>query len=330
MKIFIGRSLVLPALCAAALGLAGCGRGTPKPAPVAAAAGGTERSIVVFVPGFMAGSPIYAMLAEGVQRGAADYQARNPGGGAVKVTVIEGGVNQAEWEPRITALAAGGAYDLIVSSNPSLPVIAAGVSVKFPGQKFLLLDGELAGNPAIYSLRYNQREQAYMAGHLAALAARDLAAAGGPGAGKIGLVAGQEYPAMTNIILPAYREGARAADPACTVDFRVVGNWYDAAKGAELAADMIRGGAGLILCVAGGANEGVVQAAVEAGAKVVWFDITGSGSRPGVGAGSATLRQDRAAYEKTLLYLEGSLPFGSAELVGAAGGYVDFVEDDPL
>jgi simple sugar transport system substrate-binding protein len=289
-----------------------------------------ERSIVVFVPGFMAGSPIYAMLAEGVERAAAEYRGRNPGGPGLKVTVIEGGTNQAEWEPKITALAAGGAYDLIVSSNPSLPAIVAEVSARFPRQRFLLLDGELAGNPAVYSLRYDQREQAYLAGHLAALAARDLSAAGGPGAGKIGLVAGQEYPAMTGIILPAYREGALAADPSARVDFRVVGNWYDAARGAELAADMIRNGAGVILSIAGGANEGVLQAAAEAGAKMVWFDINGYAIRPGVVVGSAILRQDRAAYEKTLLYLEGTLPFGSAELVGAAGGYVDFVEDDPL
>jgi simple sugar transport system substrate-binding protein len=278
----------------------------------------------------MAGSPIYAMMAEGVQRAAEDYRAQRPGAPGVKVTLIEGGTNQAEWEPKITALAAGGTYDLIVSSNPSLPAIAKTVSEKFPRQRFLLLDGELGGNPMIYSLRYNQREQAYMAGHIAALVAGDLAAAGGPGGRKIGLVAGQEYPAMTGIILPAYRDGAQAADRDFSVDFRVVGNWYDAAKGAELAADMIRNGAAVILCIAGGANEGVIQAAAEAGARVIWFDINGYGIRPGVVAGSAILRQDRAAYETTLLFLEGARPFGSAELVGAAQGYVDFVEDDPL
>jgi simple sugar transport system substrate-binding protein len=290
-----------------------------------------EQTIAVFVPGFMAGSPIYAMLAEGVRQAAAEYNAANPGAPQAVVAVIEGGTNQAEWEPKISALAAGGAYNLIVSSNPSLPAIVSGVSEKFPRQKFILLDGELEGNPAVYSLRYNQREQAYMAGHIAALAAGELAAAGGPGTGKrIGLVAGQEYPAMNDIILPAYREGAQAAEPACSVDFRVLGNWYDAAKGAELAAEMIRGGAGTILCIAGGANEGIVQAAAEAGAKAVWFDINGYAIRPGTIVGSAILRQDRAAREKTLLYLEGALPFGKAELVGAAAGYVDFVEDDPL
>jgi simple sugar transport system substrate-binding protein len=46
-------------------------------------------------------------------------------------------------------------------------------------------------------------------------------------------------------------------------------------------------------------------------------------------AGSAVLYQDRAAYEQTMRYLEHRLPFGAAEMVGVADGYVDFIIDDP-
>ncbi|MDR2021478.1 MAG: BMP family ABC transporter substrate-binding protein [Treponema sp.] len=307
--------ILLP--CLAVLSLAVCARRQE-------ASSGQVPSIAVFIPGVMSGSPIYEMLAQGVERAAAEFSA--------EVAVIEGGVNQAEWESKLTALAAGGSYDLIVSSNPSLPALAQSVSARFPDQHFLLLDGAVQGNPRIYAMRYNQREQAYMAGHIAALTAADLAESGGPGrAGepRISLVAGQEYPVMNTIILPGYREGALAAAPGCTVDFRVVGNWFDAGKAAELAADMIRGGAGAILCIAGGANEGVLQAAAENGARVIWFDTNGYALRPGTVAGSSILRQDRAAYEKTRDYLEGRLPFGSSELVGVAEGYVDFIQDDP-
>jgi simple sugar transport system substrate-binding protein len=281
---------------------------------------GRAPAIGVFVPGVMSGSPIYEMLAQGVRRAAAEQE-------GVEVTVVEGGFNQAEWEPKLTAMTAGKSYDLIVSSNPSLPAIVKIVSAKFPDQRFLLLDGELAGNPRVYSLRYNQREQSYLAGHIAALEAAELS---GGAAVRIGLVAGQEYPAMNGVILPGYEEGGRAAVPECTVDFRVVGNWFDASKAAELAADMIRNGVKVILCVAGGANEGVVQTAWETGAKVVWFDTNGYAVRPGTVVGSAVLHQERAAYEKTRAFLQGVLPFGSAELTGVAGGYVDFIEDDPI
>ena len=294
-------------------------------------------SIGVFIPGVMAGSAIYEMLADGARKAAEDFAAANPGA-APSVTVIEGGFNQAEWEAKVTTLAASGSYDLIVSSNPSLPEIVSGVSVKFPSQKFLLLDAELTGNPNVYTLRYNQREQAYMAGYIAALASMEAMNGGGSGgipggipggAKKLGLVAAQEYPVMNNIILPGFAEGARAVDPGFSVDFRVVGNWFDAAKAAELAAAMIRGGAAVLLPIAGGAGHGVIQAASEAGAKIVWFDTNGYAIRPGTVIGSAILRQDRAAYEKVMLYLQGSLPFGKAEIAGIANGLVDFVQDDP-
>ncbi|WP_041610943.1 BMP family ABC transporter substrate-binding protein [Treponema primitia] len=302
-------------LTLAGLLLGGCG-GTKD----GAKSGGDTKtvSIGIFIPGVMSGSPIYEMLAQGVQRAAADKA-------GTEATVIEGGYNQAEWESRVTSMAASGDYDLIVSSNPSLPTIAEAVSAKFPQQRFLLLDGELSGNPMIYTLRYNQREQAYMAGYIAAL----ITEAAGPQVRKIGLVAAQEYPAMNKVILPGFGEGGRAVNPGYTVDFRLVGNWFDAERGAEIAQDMILGGVKVILGIAGGANEGVLQAASEAGAKVVWFDINGYALRPGVVVGSAILHQERAAYEQTRRFLEGSLPFGSAEMVGVADGYVDFIEDDP-
>jgi simple sugar transport system substrate-binding protein len=272
-------------------------------------------AVGVFVPGVMAGSPIYEMMAQGVQKACDEKD--------IPVTVVEAGYNQAEWESSLTSMAASGKYALIVSSNPSLPTIAASTSAKFPKQKFLLLDGELAGNSSIYTLRYDQREQFFMAGSIAGLTTMEHGEEK-----KVGLLVGQEYPAMNEIILPAYLEGAKAVDPDFSVDFRVLGNWFDAGKAAEIAADMFDRGSYAVLCVAGGANEGVVQAASERGAKAVWADTNGYSVRPGVVVGSSVVHQDKAAYEKTSLFLEGGLPFGKAETVGVKEGYVEFVQSD--
>jgi len=284
-------------------------------------------AIGVFVPGISSGSPVYEMLVEGVLSAVEEYNEKSGDSKKpfVTVTVIEGGYNQAEWENKITAMTASGSYSLIVSSNPSLPDIVSKVSQKFPQQHFLLLDGELKGNPRVYSLRYNQREQAYMAGYIAALETERYGAER-----KVGLVAAQEYPVMNNIILPGFLEGAKAVHPAYGVDFRIVGNWYDAAKAAELAADMIQGGVRVLLCIAGGANEGAVNAAKDRDAKVVWFDNNGYGIKPGTIIGSAVIRQDFAARTQILRYLAGNLPFGSCEIMGLSDGYVDFIQDDPL
>jgi simple sugar transport system substrate-binding protein len=283
--------------------------------------------IAVFIPGVRAGSAIYDMLASGVEEAVAEWQTAHNKQAALNV--IEGGYNQAKWEDEVTALAASGQYDVIISSNPSLPAIVADVLKKFPAQKFILFDGELPGNPSVYTLCYNQREQGYIAGYIAALVSDE---AGGPSSGpqKIGLIAGQEYPAMNDVILPAYLEGAKAVNGAYSVDFRVLGNWFDAQKAADLAQDMINGGVRVILAVSGGANEGILQTASEKGAKVVWFDTNGYALRPGVVVGSAVLHQDKAAREKTLAFLDGTLRFGNAEYAGIVEGYVDFVEDDPV
>ncbi|MCL2006887.1 MAG: BMP family ABC transporter substrate-binding protein [Treponema sp.] len=286
----------------------------------------TGPSILVFIPGVVAGSATYEMLEEGVRRAVDDYSAANPAANpAPTITVIEGGFNQAAWEGQIMTLAASGNYDLIASSNPSLPEIVSVVSRSFPEQKFLLLDAEMAGNPNVYSFRFNQREKTFMSGYLAALVSLEER----PDSRRIGFVAAQEYPVLNDILLPGFIEGAQAVDPGFTVDFRVVGNWFDAARAAELAAGMIRDGVTAILPIAGGASHGVVQAASEAGAKVVWIDTNGYGIRPGTVIGSVILRQDRAAYETTLAFLHGTLPFGTAELKGTADGFVDFIDDDP-
>jgi simple sugar transport system substrate-binding protein len=96
---------------------------------------------------------------------------------------------------------------------------------------------------------------------------------------------------------------------------------------------MIKEGDRVLLCIAGGANEGAIQAAAESpssNARIIWFDTNGYSLSPPYIVGSCVVFQDKAAYNKTKLFLEGKLPFGNAELVGVRDGYVDFIEDDPL
>ena len=76
-------------------------------------------------------------------------------------------------------------------------------------------------------------------------------------------------------ILPGFTEGLRSVSPEGKVEFRVVGNWYDAAKGAELAKGLFDAGVTVVLPIAGGANQGVITAAKAAGKSVFSYDIDG-------------------------------------------------------
>ncbi len=293
-------------------------------APIAAfAAGGGEAepevafSIAVFVPGVVEGSPTYEMLVEGVEAAAAERE-------DVAVRVVEGGFNQAEWSDGLTSLSASGEYDLIVSSNPSLPEIAAEVAEGFPEQRFLIVDGYGHNHSSMATVLFNQREQAFLNGYFAGLVTTHPELEHARDELRVGLLAGQEYPIMNEVIRPGFALGAQTVDADIEVDFRVLGNWYDAGTANELAGSMIGRGADVILTIAGGGNQGVIAAAKDRGAYVLWFDSSGYDQEPGVVLGSSIIRLDQIAYERTLQAIDGELSFGVSEIVGVREGYVDF------
>ncbi len=279
-------------------------------------------SIAVFIPGIMADSPIYANLAKGVQEAVEEYnnslsQDKKP----AQVFVMEAGTNQAEWSTKLTSLAATGTYDVIISSNPSLPEIAEPLTKTFPSQKFLFLDASMEGNSNIACISYNQKEQSYLTGYIAGLFSKSH---------KVGLIAAQEYPVMNNILYPYYARGAADAVSGTTCEFRIVGNWYDAAKGAELADALYSIGVDVILPICGGASQGVISSATEHKINLNWFDENGFAKAPGVIISSCMAKQALAAKEATTQFLTGGTKWGSTKVVGFSEGYVEFITDDEL
>jgi len=279
-------------------------------------------NIAVFVPGVVAGSPIYEQMVEGTEKAAAERP-------NVSVKVLEAGFNQAEWEEKMTSLAATGEYDVIVTSNPAMPFVSMPVAEKFPDQKWLILDGYLDGHPQFATLLYNQMEMTYMDGYLGALVSTS-SMSGANKELKAGMVVAQEYPALTKLMKPGFEMGLKAVNPGFTLDYRVIGNWYDANKAADLANSMIDAGADVILTIAGGANQGVIKTCQERGKYVLFVDANDYKAAPGTIVGCAVLNQKKAAYERVKMAIEGSLEYGKAEIVHTKDGYVDFADADPL
>ena len=132
---------------------------------------------------------------------------------------------------------------------------------------------------------------------------------------------------MNLAILPGFTEGLKSVSPDGRVEFRVVGNWYDAAKGSELAKSLFDAGVSVILPIAGGANQGVITAAKAAGKSVLSYDIDGYAMEPGVVVGSGSIRQDKASYELVKAALAGSLVYGKPQVVGVKEGYIDYLTE---
>lgn len=280
----------------------------------------TAQSIAVFVPGIIADSPIYAMLVDGVKDAVDEYNAGKANEDAVSISILEAGTNQAQWAAKLTALVAEKKHALIVSSNPSLPELVAPLTKDFPEQKFILLDAFQEGNSRIATLRYNQHEQAYITGYMASLASKTK---------KLGLIAAQEYPVMNDVILPGFEEGAIAANANATVDFRIVGNWYDATKGSELANAMYDSGVDVILPICGGASQGVITSAKTKNKFLVFFDNASFDRAPENILSCTTLSQKEASKLAVQQYLNGKIEWGSAKTFGISDGFITFLQDAP-
>ena len=276
-------------------------------------------SIAVFVPGVLAGSPTYEMMDKGVRAAAVQQGA--------SVKTIEGGFNQAEWAEKVTALAAEKSFDLIVTSNPSMPEICRKIQEYYPQQDFLNLEGSGKKDDQISTFFFNHKELAFLLGNFAGYLTESRIK-NGSGAVKIGLIAGQEYPEMNNFIRPGFEMGFKNVNSNIDLDFRIIGNWYDASKAAELASDMYSNGTDIILTIAGGANQGVLTAAKNANKFVLWYDSNGYAIEPGVVIGSGVIREDKAAEEMVKKAIEGTLERGTSISAGVNEGYVDFIDND--
>jgi simple sugar transport system substrate-binding protein len=280
-------------------------------------------SVLVYITGVVAGSPSYEMLALGAKEFADTHN-------KVIIKIYEAGFNQAEWEEQLRSMVAGGEYDLVLGSNPSLPEICASISKTFPNQKFIITDAAPPpeGNPQICTYLYNQYEQALFLGYLAGLVTTS-AMPHANDAKKIGFIVAQEYPLLTRQIVPGFLDGARLVDPGIEMDLRVIGNWYDANKAADLAISMINSGVDVFTSIAGGATEGLIRTIKDRGAYAVNFNTNDYSQASGLIVGCGIMEQKKLVFEILSDFIAGNIQYGTGKTLGVKEGYLDFIFDDP-
>ncbi len=277
--------------------------------------------IAVVVPGVSAGSPLYEQLVAGSKRAVDNFP-------NASMKVVELGFNQAEWAEKITSIVASGMYDTLITSNPAMPFVCMDIAEQFPEQKFIFVDAFIEGHPQMASFLYNQVEQSYMLGYLAGL----ITTSNMPGVNfdlKIGIVVAQEYPALNKMIVPGFEKGARAVNPGISLDYRVVGNWYDANKAGELAKSMIDAGVDVIGVICGGAATGVFEVCKDENKYIMYWDDNSYSKAPGVIAGCGALEQEKLVYEVVTDAVNGKIEYGKGVKLYSKNGYIEFVDSDP-
>ena len=273
-------------------------------------------SVLVFITGFTAGSPTYELMAEG----ALEFERNNPN---VNVKIYEAGFNQAMWEQQLIEMISTGEYDIVLSSNPSLPELCVNAAKLYPGQKFIITDALYEGNPQIKTYFYNQYEQSLFLGYLAGLITTSAMPHANPQK-RIGFIAAQEYPLLTRDMIPGFTEGAKLVDPEIEIDRRIIGSWADANKAAELASAMIDSGVDVFTSIAGGAAQGMIKTVTERGGYIVSYNANEYHLAPGFIVGCGFMEIRKLVIEILEKALAGEIEYGTNQTIGLKEGYLGF------
>ncbi|MFN3283264.1 MAG: BMP family ABC transporter substrate-binding protein [Pseudothermotoga sp.] len=280
----------------------------------------TGYSVALLITGEVGGNAIYEMMVAGAIRASEEL--------GFDVKIVEGGYNSSKWEPLLISLASTRSYDLIVTFTEGMPKSIEKAAKMFPNQKFALIDGIAPNLPNLYSLGFKDEEMAYLAGYFAGLVTKSHL----PGVNadlKIGMIAGDIYPAMTEKMKPAFENGAKAVDEKIQVLFSVAGSWADPNKGAQLAQIQFAQGVDVIFLVAGGTGIGAIQKAKEFGRYIVGVDANIIDLAPDVILACALKKADIAIHNVLTRAYQGKLSFGQSERWGIKEGVISFTFDDP-
>ena len=220
----------------------------------------------------------------------------------LKVTLVltEGGVqdqsfNQSEWEG---ALGAKDEYDVEVNyieckqkseyvsnvemaiDNNSDLVIGVGFEMadaikeaagNYPLKRFAVVDGSYDVTPDnVRSILFNEQEAGYAAGLVAGKITET---------NKIGFIGGFDIPSVTNFAI-GFEKGLKEVNSEIQLVTQYANSFTDAAKGKSISQQMIQNGVDIIFTAGGGVNNGSIEAAREAGIKIVGVDMASNHLAP--------------------------------------------------
>lgn len=195
-------------------------------------------------------------------------------------------------------------------ANPDTPVVNLDFDI-----------GDADGN--VTSVDFVEEESAFLAGAAAALATTDTSIAGINAEKKIGVVGGDSDPVTTSFMF-AYENGAKAMDPAISVERKTLGGaWDDQAKGKQAAEQLYDSGNDVVFQVAAAAGLGVLQAANDRKLFAIGVDANQNDLYPGH-VFASDIKNVGGAIERVATSIgDGSFKKGSVLTFGIKDGGVD-------
>jgi basic membrane protein A len=242
------------------------------------------------------------------------------------------------WESALYEAADEGA-DIIISISYQNKQNFETIPLEYPNIKFILFDesidfskGDLSN---VLCGLFDSNESGFLAGAVAAYYTVSPKAANPDKI--IGFVGGIEAITISNFLV-GYAEGAHYVDPQTKIKLAYVGGFVDTAKAKDLTIAQISEGADIIFQVAGGAGNGVIEAAAErAGVMAIGVDsdqyltLAGTDLQSSV-ITSSLKRLDNALFKILQDYARdpASVPFGTVATYGLEQDAVGIVFNENL
>lgn len=248
-------------------------------------------------------------------------------GDAVETNLIEMGTDAGGWETAYRQAADAG-YDIIISGNFQYESYMLEVAKDYPEIKWLNFDysdAELNTMDNVYAITYACNECGYVAGVVAATVSES---------GIIGCIGGMEIDGIKQF-LAGYMQGAYDVNPDIKVISSFVGDFQDTAKAKELATNMYNQGADVIYHAAGGAGNGLFEAAADLGFWAIGVDsdqyMTFKDSQPEL-ASQILTSSEKKCDEGILLavteMIEGTAPYGTQRVLGLKDNGVGLADNE--
>lgn len=143
-------------------------------------------------------------------------------------------------------------YDLVLMGGPVSEIIPE-IAAEYPNTHFLLNKGTITDMENVTSVQFDEAGGGFLGGVFAVLMSKNLG-----GSGTVGWVGGERIPDLEKARY-AFSAATKYAGGDCNVVY--VGSFSDIAKGKEIALQLFNNGASIVQAYAGGASNGVYQAA---------------------------------------------------------------------
>ena len=347
MKKTIKRAAALTLTAAMVASMTACGGGAAETkAAETTAAAKAEAAATTAAPAAEAGEKIKLTLCIGRKNDLSFQQSAYEGtvlvqeqlGDKYEVSVVEMGDDTTKWQAAFYDAADAGA-DIIVGTGYQNKENFETIPLEYPDTKFILFDQDvdysIDGLDNVLSVLFDSNQSGFLAGAVAAYYTTSEKALNADK--TIGFVGGIDGVSI-NDFLVGYAEGARYVDEEVKVLRAYVGDFVDTAKAKDLTNAQVSEGADIVFQVAGGAGNGVIEAAAEKdGVMAIGVDSDQYAVLEGTNLQSSVITSSLKRLDNALLKIctdyandTASVPFGSVATYGLPENAVGIVFNENL